>query len=183
MLPIHGQVRDWLQPMGFGAGVSHQHGWKLDGCAAAPWGCAASRLSTPIGEGLVCRGWGCSPYMSRSGIGFNRWGSGLGYRISTVGSLMAVPLRPGVAQRRGFLRLTPGLRLPAGITRGAILGSVEILLLPRHQAAAAQPSLAPLVMSFVLSCKAVTDRQVQFTIKYTCASIVHAHTRPHDGML
>jgi hypothetical protein len=53
---------------------------------------------------------------------------------------MAVPLRPGVAQRRGFLRLTPGLRLPAGITRGAILGSVEIVLLPRHQAAAAQPS-------------------------------------------
>ena len=89
----------------FRAAVSWRHIWMLGGCAAAPWSCAASRLSTPIGEGFVRHGWGCCrAYTARSGIGFSRWGSRLGYRISTVGSSMAVPLRPGVAQRRGFLR-------------------------------------------------------------------------------
>ena len=68
----------------FGAAVSWRHIWMLGGCAAAPWSCAASRLSTPIGEGLVRRGRGCSPYTARSGIGFNRWGLGRGWGIASA---------------------------------------------------------------------------------------------------
>ena len=52
---------------------------------------------------------------------------------------------------------------------------------PRSSRAAGQPQpsnlrgfKAPLVMSFVLSCKVATDTQVQFTIKCTFASIVAA---------
>jgi hypothetical protein len=57
-----------------------------------------------------------------------------------------------------------------GITCGAIVGSVEILNYSSRAARQPQPShlcgvKAPLVMSFVLSCKVATDTQVQFTVK------------------
>ena len=38
--------------MGFGPGVSHQHGRALGGCAAAPWSCIAPRLPASIDEGF-----------------------------------------------------------------------------------------------------------------------------------
>ena len=106
-------------------------------------------------------------------------------------------------------RASPGLRTPSAQTRPAAesghhpargrwpyicmvspAGPFRALWKFYSSRAARQPQpshlcgfKAPLVMSFVLSCKVATDRQVQFTIKCTCASIMRTRARPHGGML